>query len=147
MSKIEQVRSDMMAALKNKDVPRKEALSLLLSALKAKEKDKCAPLSEEEENAIIRRELKQVRETMESAKGRADVESECRQRLEVYAAYAPKQMEESEIRQVIGQVLGELGLAQPTVRDKGQVMRALMPKVSGRADGALVNRLVGEYLQ
>ena len=147
MSKIEQVRSDMMAALKNKDVPRKEALSLLLSALKAKEKDKCAPLSEEEENAIIQRELKQVRETMESAKGRADVESECRQRLEVYAAYAPKQMEESEIRQVIGQVLGELGLAQPTARDKGQVMRALMPKVSGRADGALVNRLVGEYLQ
>ena len=45
MSKIEQIRSDMMAALKAKDAPRKEALSLLLSALKAKEKDKCAPLS------------------------------------------------------------------------------------------------------
>ncbi|TCL43154.1 MULTISPECIES: GatB/YqeY domain-containing protein [Oscillospiraceae] len=147
MSKIEQIRSDMMAALKAKDAPRKEALSLLLSALKAKEKDKRAPLSGEEENAIVQRELKQVRETMESAKGRRDIEDECKLRLELYAAYAPKQMEENEIRQAIKQVLGELGLPRPTAHDKGKVMRALMPRVGGKADGALVNRLVGEYLQ
>ena len=147
MSKIEQIRSDMMAALKAKDAPRKEALSLLLSALKAKEKDKRAPLSGEEENAIVQRELKQVRETMESAKGRRDIEDECKLRLELYAAYAPKQMEENEIRQAIKQVLGELGLPRPTAHDKGKGMRALMPRGGGKADGALGNRLVGEYLK
>ena len=67
MSKIEQVRSEMMNALKAKDTERKNALSLLLAALKAKEKDKREPLTEDEENMVISKEIKQTKETMESA--------------------------------------------------------------------------------
>lgn len=71
MGKIDEVRAEMMTALKNKDTARKETLSLLLSALKAKEKDKRAPLTEEEETAVIKKEIKQTKETMESAPARA----------------------------------------------------------------------------
>lgn len=65
MSKTKEVQQQMMAAMKAKDAERKAALSLLLSALKAKAKDKREDLTEEEENAIIQKEIKQTRETME----------------------------------------------------------------------------------
>ena len=67
MSKTKEVQQQMMAAMKAKDAERKAALSLLLSALKAKAKDKREDLTEEEENAIIQKEIKQTRETMEAA--------------------------------------------------------------------------------
>lgn len=67
MSMTKEVQQQMMAATKAKDAERKAALSLLLSALKAKAKDKRADLTEEEENAIIQKEIKQTREAMEAA--------------------------------------------------------------------------------
>jgi len=67
MSKTKEVQQQMMAATKAKDAERKAVLSLLLSALKAKAKDKREDLTEEEENAIIQKEIKQTRETMEAA--------------------------------------------------------------------------------
>ena len=66
-SKINEVQQQMMAATKAKDAERTAALSLLLSALKAKAKDKREDLTEEEENAIIQKEIKQTREAMEAA--------------------------------------------------------------------------------
>ena len=56
-------------------------------------------------------------------------------------------MDEAAIREVIEATLAELGLSEPTARDKGKLMKALMPKVKDKADGALVNRLVGAYLK
>ena len=67
MSKTALVQQEMIQALKNKDTQRKESLSLLLSALKAKAKDKRADLTPEEEDAIILKEIKQTKETLESA--------------------------------------------------------------------------------
>ena len=88
MGKIDEVRAEMMTALKNKDTARKETLSLLLSALKAKEKDKRAPLTEEEETAVIKKEIKQTKETMESAPaGRQDIVQECAERLKVLSEF------------------------------------------------------------
>ena len=70
MSKIDTVRKEMMDAMKAKDAPRKAACSLLLSALKAAAIDKRADLTEEEENTVILREIKQLKETLETAGGR-----------------------------------------------------------------------------
>ncbi len=148
MSKMDEVRKAMMQALKNKEMERKETLSLLLSALKAKYIDKREDLTEEEENAIILKEIKQTQETMENAPdGRDDILTECKNRLEVLNEFAPKMMDETEIKQVIQSVLDQLGITQPTVKDKGIIMKNLMPLVKGKADGGLVNRLVGEYLK
>lgn len=145
---MDEVRKAMMQALKNKEMDRKETLSLLLSALKAKYIDKREDLTEEEENAIILKEIKQTQETMENAPdGRDDILTECKNRLEVLNEFAPKMMDETEIKQVIQSVLDQLGITQPTVKDKGIIMKNLMPLVKGKADGGLVNRLVGEYLK
>ena len=138
MSKIELVRQEMFAAMKNKEAERKNALSLLLSALKAKEKDKLAPLTEDEENSIILKEIKQTKETLESAAGREAIIKDCEFKISVYNEFAPKRMDESEIKATI---------ENPTAKEKGIIMKNLMPLVSGKADGGLVNQLLGQYLK
>ena len=143
MSKIDVVRAAMMAALKNQEKARKDALSLLLSALKAKFIDKRADLTEDEENAIILKEIRQTQETLESAPAsRTDIIEECRFRMAVYQEFAPKQMAAEEVEAIIRETLKELGIETPTAKDKGLIMKTLMPKVKGKADSGLVNNLV-----
>lgn len=146
MSKIDVVRKAMMEAMKAKDAPRKEACSLLLSALKAAAIDKRADLTEEEENAIILREIKQTKETMESAAGREDIVAECKARLAVLADFAPKSMSAEEIRAAVAGVIASLGLETPSIKNKGMIMKNLMPLVKGKADSGLVNQIVSEVL-
>ena len=147
MSRIDEVRSAMMAALKAGDKPRKEALSLLLSALKARFIDKRADLTEEEENAVVYKEIKAAQETLDTLPAdRLELIQECQLRIAVYSEFAPQQMGEEEIREVIREVLGELGIDAPGAKDKGRIMKALMPRVKGRADGALVNRVLGQFM-
>ena len=147
MDKITLVQKEMMQALKNKDAKRKDTLSVLLSALKAKAKDKRADLTEQEENEIVLKEIKQTTETMESAPAdRTEIIEECKARIAVLSEFAPKQMDEAEIKAVIEGLLKELGIENPTTKDKGIIMKNLMPKVSGKADGGLVNKIVGSFL-
>ena len=146
MSKIDSVRQAMMQAMKNKDKERKDALSLLLAVLKSKAIDKRADLTEEEENAVIFREIKQAQETIETTPAeRTQIIEEAKLRMEVYSEFAPKLMDEAEIREVITQVLSELEIEQPTAKDKGRIMKSLMPRVKGKADGGLVNKILGSY--
>lgn len=148
MSKIEEVRAQMVAAMKNKDKERKETLSMLLAALKNKAIDKRADLTEAEENEVIKKEIKQTQETMDLAPAdREDIKEECAKRLAVLKEFAPEEMSEEQIRAEINEVLKNFGITEPTGKDKGKIMKELMPRVKGRADGALVNRLVGELLK
>lgn len=147
MSKIDEVRSAMMAAMKAKDKERKEALSALLSALKNKAIDKRSDLTEEEEGQVILKEIKQLKETMElTPEDRTDILAECQSRLAVLEEYAPKMMDTEEIKAVVSEVLSTLGLEAPTAKDKGKIMKELMPKVKGKADGKLVNEIVASFL-
>ena len=143
MSKIDTVRAAMMQAMKDRDKPRKDALSLLLSALKAKMIDKRADLTEEEENAVIFHEIKQAQETIDTTPAdRTEIIEEAKLRARVYAEFAPKLMDEDEIRAVIAETLAELQIEKPTAKEKGRIMKTLMPKVKGKADGGLVNRIL-----
>lgn len=148
MSMIDKVRAEMMTAMKNKDKDRKDSLSMLLSALKNKAIDKREDLTEAEEFEVVNKEIKQTKETMETSPAdRTDIIEQCKSRIAVYQEFAPAQMSEEEIKAVIGEVLTALGIENPTAKDKGKVMKELMPKVKGRADGSMVNRLVGEILK
>ena len=148
MSKIDVVRKAMMDALKAGDKPRKEALSLLLSALKAKNIDKRADLTEDEENAVVYKEIKEAKETLDTTPAdRTDIIDECRLRIAVWSEFAPARMDEDAIRAVIRETLAELGIDAPTAKDKGRLMKSLMPKLNGKAEGRLVNQLVGEVLK
>lgn len=145
MSKIDEVRSAMVQAMKAGDKQKKETLSMLLSALKNKAIDKRADLTEEEEVQVILKEIKQTKETLEmTPEDRTDIIEECNQRLAVLNEYAPQMMDEDQIREVIQATLAELSIETPTAKDKGRIMKTLMPKVKGKADGKLVSSLVGQ---
>ena len=147
MSKIDEIRAEMVKAMKNKDKDRKETLSMLLAALKNKAIDKRADLTPEEEFEVIKKEIKQTKETMDLAPAdRTDIIDQCKARLAVLSEFAPEEMSEDAIRAVIQEVLAGLGIENPTGKDKGKIMKELMPKVKGKADGSLVNRIVGELL-
>lgn len=147
MSKIEEVRSAMVAAMKAGDKPTKESLSMLLAALKNKAIDKRADLTEEEEIQVVMKEIKQTKETLDMTPAeRTDIIEECRKRLAVLENYAPKLMSEAEIKEIIKVTLSELGIDAPTPKDKGKIMKVLMPKVKGKADGKLVNEMMTQLL-
>ena len=147
MSMIDTVRAEMVAAMKNKEKDRKESLSMLLSALKNKAIDKRADLTEEEEYAVVKKEMKQTQETLDLAPAdRTDIIEQCRARLAVLSEFAPEEMSEDALRAVIQEVTASLGLEHPGAKDKGRIMKELMPRVKGKADGSLVNKLVGEIL-
>ena len=147
MSKIEEVRSAMVAAMKAGDKETKETLSMLLAALKNKQIDKRADLTEEEEIQVIMKEIKQTKETLDMTPAdRTEIIEECNKRLAVLEQYAPKMMDEAEIKEVVASVLAEMGLDAPTAKDKGKIMKNLMPKVKGKADGKLVNEIVSAFM-
>ncbi len=79
-------------------------------------------------------------------KDREDIIAECTMRLNVLSEYAPKMMTEAEIHEVIKAVLKEAGIPAPSPKDKGKIMKVLMPKVKGKADGKLVNDIFTTYL-
>lgn len=143
MSKIDEVRAAMVAAMKAKDKDRKDSLSMLLSALKNAEINKRSPLTEEEENAVVKKELKQTKETMETAPAdRTDIIEEAAKRLAVYQEFAPVDMTPEQIKATIEKVLSELDIEAPTAADKGKIMKVLMPLVKGKADGKTVNEIL-----
>ncbi len=147
MSRIDEVRAAMVEAMKKKDKERKESLSMLLSALKNKAIDKRADLTEAEEDEVVQKEIKQTKETMDLAPAdRTDIKEMCRKRLDVLKEFAPKQMSEEEIKEAVRSVLEKLGIENPTGKDKGKVMKELMPLVKGKADGSAVNQIVGSML-
>ncbi len=148
MSKIDEVRTAMMEAMKAKDKARKDSLSMLLSALKNKAIDKREDLTEEEENQVVLKEIKQTKESLDmTPEDRTDLIEECKLRIQVYEEFAPKMMDESEIEAEIKSVLSEMGIDTPTAKDKGKIMKELMPRVKGKADGKLVNEVLAKLMQ
>ena len=145
---LEALRKDMVAAMKAKDKARKDSLSMLLSALKNAEIDKRSPLTEEEADAVVKKEIKQVKETIDTAPAdRADIIEEAKKRLAVYQEFAPADMTEDQIRETIAKVLAELGIEAPTAKDKGKIMKSLMPLVKGKADGKIVNEILAGFMK
>ena len=148
MTKIETVRAAMVAAMKAQDKPRKNALSMLLSALKNAEIDKREPLTEDEANVVVKKEIKQTQETYDTAPAdRQDIRDEAAVRLAVYKEFAPADMSAEQIREVIAQVLAEVNIEAPTAKDKGAIMKVLMPRVKGKADGKVVNETLASMMK
>lgn len=148
MSKIDIVRAAMVEAMKAKDKSRKDSLSMLLSALKNAEIDKRSPLTEDEENAVVKKEIKQTQETYDLAPAdRTDIKEEAAARLAVYKEFAPEDMSVEQITAVICEVLAELEIETPSGSDKGRIMKVLMPRVKGKADGKLVNETLAGMMK
>ena len=146
MALMDDVRAGMMAAMKNKDKVRKDALSALLSALKSKMIDNKGVLSEDDAIAVVAREIKQLKETMDTApEAYVEIKEECAAKIAVLSEFMPKQMDVEEIKEVIAGVLAALGLEKPEAKQKGIIMKNLMPLVKGKADGKLVNEILATF--
>ena len=147
MSKTDEVRKAMVEAMKAKDKDTKDTLSMLLAALKNKAIDKREELTEEEEVQVVLKEIKQTKESLEMTPAdRTDLIEEFKKRIAVLEGFAPKMMDADEIKAIITGVLADLGIDAPTGKDKGRIMKELMPKVKGKADGKLVNEIVGSFM-
>ena len=96
----------------------------------------------------MKKEIKQTKETYDLAPAdREDIRSEAAARLAVYKEFAPEDLTEEQIAEVIQGVLKELAIEAPKPSDKGKIMKVLMPKVKGKADGKLVNQVLAGMLK
>ncbi|MBR4036557.1 MAG: GatB/YqeY domain-containing protein [Oscillospiraceae bacterium] len=146
MALMDDVRAGMMAAMKNKDKVRKDALSALLAAMKSKMIDNKGVLTDDDAIAVVAREIKQLKETMDTApESYVEVKEECAAKIAVLSEFMPKQMDVEEIKEVIRGVLAQLGLEKPEAKQKGIIMKNLMPLVKGKADGKLVNEVLATF--
>ena len=142
------VRAEMVKAMKAKDKDRKDALSAMLTVLKNAEIDKREPLTEDEATAVLKKELKQLKETYDSAPdSRQDIKEAAEIRMNVIKELVPEDMNEEQISEVIKAVLSELSIDAPTAKDKGTIMKTLMPRLKGKADGKLVNEVLQGFFK
>lgn len=140
---IEQLRNDMVTAMKNKDKITKDGVSSLIDAIKkvAIDEGHRNDIGEDLINKVVLKEIKSVEEQIASCPAdRTDLIEEYNARLNVIKKYAPKLLSEDEIKAIIQK---ECASVLPD-KNKGQIMKILMPLVKGKADGKLVNSIVEE---
>ncbi len=141
-----QLQNDMKAAMRSKDRQRLTVIRMALNAIKQEEIDLQKELSAEDAVAILMREAKKRRESIAEADkvGREDLAAEEKAELAILEAYLPQQLSEEEITSLAHAVITELGVSSP--KQMGDVMRVLMPRLKGQADGRLVNDVVRRLL-
>ena len=145
---VNEIRSEMVTALKNGDKERKRVYSGILDALIKEAKNLLVDnLTPEQEVQVIKRMLNQNRDSIENCPAsRPEILEKLNFERAIIAQYMPQQMNEDEIKVVINEVLAELNITAPTKGDKGKIMKVLMPKVMGKADGKLVNETLMGFL-
>lgn len=146
MSLIDKLNGDMKQAMKDKDKLKLSVIRMVKSSVKNEEINQGKELSDDQVLAIVNRELKQRRDSLQEFEkaDREDLAEQARAEIEVILQYLPKQLDESEIRQIVEETIQQVGAASK--KDLGKVMGALMPKIKGKADGNLVNKIVQEFL-
>lgn len=139
----------MVNAMKAKDKQSKDAYSNILAALKAKAKELLVDeLTDEQAAQVIVKMAKQNQESIDTCPAdREDIMKTLQFERGIILRYMPEQMGEDEIKTKISEVLFELGLTAPTAKDKGKIMKVLMPRVKGKADGKLVNTVLATYIK
>ena len=146
MSLIARIEGELKEARLARDGDRRDALSLVLNALRAAEKELDRPLSDDEELQVLQRERKRRLEAAEAFRkgGREDQADDEEYELDVLEEFMPEPLSEEELEEIIDDVISEVGAT--SIRDLGRVMAGVMHQVSGRADGSTVNQLVKEKL-
>jgi uncharacterized protein len=146
MSLIADLEGELKEAMKERDAPRRDALRLILNALRAAEKELQRPLHDEEELQVLQRERKRRQEAIEAfrAGGRDEQAQAEEAELDVLEEFMPEPLSDDELERIVDDVIAEVGAT--SLRDLGRVMADVMPQVAGRADGSVVSQLVREKL-
>ena len=142
----DQILEDLKGAMRSGDTKRRETLRLLTAAFKQVEVDERKELSEDDVISILTSEAKKRREAIEEAEkaGREELAAQEKYELDLIQTYLPQQLSRAEIEKYVREAVQEVGATTP--KDMGKVMKVLMPRLQGRADGKLVNTIVKEVL-
>ena len=144
--KLETLQNEMIAAMKAKDKLRKESIASLIGNIKTAAIDKnCRNnIPEELVNQVILKEKKTVQEMIDTCPvDRADTLNEYKQRMAIIEEFAPKMMTEDEVRKAVYHIIATIDIQQT---GKGSIMKVVMPKLKGKADGKLINQIVSEIV-
>ena len=147
MSLLENIDQDLIKALKSRDQHAADTLRGLKSDIRYFQIDKrLEKVGDDDVIAVLNSAAKRRRDSIEQfgLGGRADLVAKETRELEIIKKYLPEQLSEEEILSLVKEIIQETGAASPS--DVGKVMKALMPKVKGRADGKLVKDVVGRTL-
>ena len=143
---MEQLQKDMIAAMKARDKARKDAISTLVSAVKKVAIDEgCREdIPEELVNRVIMKEMKTVKEQIDSCpESRTDLLDEYKARYAVFEEYAPAMMSAEEVEAVIKEKFADV----IATKNKGQILKNVMPELKGKADGKVINEVVARLCQ
>ncbi|MFJ5671123.1 GatB/YqeY domain-containing protein [Bacillus safensis] len=147
MSLLEQLNSDMKLMMKNREKDKLVVIRMVKASLQNEAiKLKKDSLTGDEELTVLSREIKQRKDSLHefSKANRLDLVDKVQKEIDILAVYLPEQLSEEELQTIVKETIAETGASSKA--DMGKVMSAIMPKVKGKADGAVINRLVSEQL-
>lgn len=146
MSLLERLNNDMKQAMKNKEKDKLSVIRMVKASLQNEAIKTGQELSDNEELTVLSREVKQRKDSLHEFEkaGRDDLVEKLRTELSYIVEYMPKQLTEEELSDIVKAAILETGAS--TKAEMGKVMAVLMPKVKGKADGSLVNKLVQQHL-
>jgi hypothetical protein len=146
MSLIAGIEGELKDAMRAGDAERRDALRLILNALRAAEKELQRPLKDDEELQVLQRERKRRLEAAEAFRsgGREEQAVKEERELEILEEFMPEPLSDEELEEIVDDVMAEVGAT--SMGDFGRVMADVMPQVAGRADGSAVSQLVREKL-
>ncbi|GBG95014.1 hypothetical protein LFYK43_14730 [Ligilactobacillus salitolerans] len=146
MSLLDTLQKDMVAAMKAKDKQKLSTIRMLKAAATNEKINLGHDLTPDEEVAVLARELKQRKDSLEEFKAadRPDTVASLEEEIKVVQAYLPAQLSEEEVKSIVAETIATVHAETPG--DFGKVMGAVMPKLKGKADGKLVNSVVKELL-
>ncbi len=135
-------RKEKMVALKNKDKLRNKVITNILSDLTYIKKEVGHEPTEEDSIKAVSKQVKQLKETMELSKDRPEALEELKAELAILEEYMPKQLNEEEIKAEVLKLLEENGI-ELSQKNRGAIMKTVMPALNGKAEGKLINQVVG----
>ena len=139
----EQLQKDMIAAMKAHDKERKEAISSVIQSIKkvAIDEGHRDNIAEDLVDRVILKELKSVKEQIDSCPDdRAELKAEYQFRYDVIAGYAPKLLSAEEVEKILVEKFADV----IATKNKGQIMKTVMPELKGKADGKVINEVVAK---
>lgn len=141
-----QLQDDMIAAMKARDKSRKDAISALVSAAKKVAIDEgCRDdIKEELVDRVILKEIKSVKEQIDTCpESREDLRAEYQARYDIYMEYAPQMMSAEEVEVYIREHFADVVAS----KNKGLIMKTVMPELKGKAEGGVINQVVAGLCQ
>lgn len=147
MSLLDDLKKDMITAMKAKDKETLSVVRMLKASVQNEQINLGHDLTPDEENALMAKEYKQRKDSLAEFEkgGRQDLVDATKQEMAVVAKYMPEQMSTEEVQRVVEETIEEVNAS--SMKDFGKVMGAIMPKVKGKADGKVVNETVKKVLQ